>query len=96
MNPYKVIKGPVITERTTLLKEKENKYVFIVDKRANKTRIKNAIEELFDVDVEKISTMIVPGKLRRLGRYSGYKPDWKKAIVKLESGQEIKIVEESR
>ncbi len=96
MNPYKVIKGPVITERTTFLKEKENKYVFIVDKRVNKRQIKNAVEELFNVDVEKIRTMIMPGKLRRLGRYSGYKPDWKKAIVKLESGQEIKIVEESR
>jgi len=96
MNPYKVIKGPVITERTTSLREKENKYVFIVDKRANKGRIKNAVEELFNVDVEKISTMIMPGKLRRLGRYSGYKPEWKKAIVKLEPGQGIKIVEESR
>jgi len=96
MDSYEVIKGPLITERATYLKDKENKYVFIVDKRANKNQIKTAVEELFDVDVKKISTMVMPGKLRRMGRFSGYKPDWKKAIVKIKAGQEIKIVEESR
>ena len=96
MNPYNVIKKSLITEQTTELKEKENKYVFIVDKKATKNQIKPAIEELFDVDVEKIATMIVAGKLRRLGRYSGYRSDWKKAIVRLKKGQEIKAIEETR
>ena len=96
MNPYDIIKGPIITERTTVLREKENKYVFAVDKRANKNQIKNAVEDLFKVDVLKISTMVMQGKLRRMGRFAGYKPDWKKAIIKLKQGQEIKVVEESR
>ena len=96
MNPYEIIKKSVVTERSTNLKEKENKYVFRVDKRATKHQIKAAIEELFNVDVEKINTFIVPGKLRRRGRFEGYQPDWKKAIVKLKPGQEIKLIEETR
>jgi large subunit ribosomal protein L23 len=96
MDIYQVIKRPVVTERTTLLKEKENKYMFIVDKKANKYQIKDAIEKMFNVDVEKITTLNVKGKLRRLGRYSGYRPSYKKAIVKLAQGQTIKFIEESR
>ena len=96
MDSYKIIKGPIITEKATALKEQENKYVFMVDKKASKDQIRNAVEELFKVNVEDIKTMVIAGKLRRLGRYQGYKPDWKKAIIKLQQGQEIKIVEESR
>ncbi|MDI6641740.1 MAG: 50S ribosomal protein L23 [Elusimicrobiota bacterium] len=96
MNPYEIIKKSVTTERTNQLKEKENKYVFAVDKRATKHQIKYAVEELFDVDVEKINTFVVPGKLRRRGKFEGYKPDWKKAIVKIKPGQEIKLIEETR
>jgi large subunit ribosomal protein L23 len=96
MEINQIIKLPLITERSTQLKEKENKYVFMVAKNASKNQIKKAIEELFDVDVVKVNTAIVSGKLRRLGRYQGYRPDWKKAIVKLKPGQEIKIVEESK
>ena len=96
MNAYDIIKKPIVTERTTILREKENKYVFMVDKKATKPQIKAAIKELFDVDAKKVHTMIVHGKIRRVGRYSGFRPDWKKAIVRLSPGQEIKIAEETK
>lgn len=90
---YKVIKRPIITEKTTNLK-KHNKYVFEVDINANKSQIKQAVEKLFNVDVEEVRTIIIKGKLRRYGKYEGYRPDWKKAIVRLKSGQTIKQIEE--
>jgi len=90
---YKIIKRPIITEKTTNLK-KQNKYVFEVDINATKSQIKQAVEKLFNVDVVEVRTMIMKGKLRRYGRYEGYKPDWKKAIVTLKSGQIIKQIEE--
>lgn len=94
MDIRRIIKKPLITERATILREKENKYLFKVDKTATKGQIKQAIENLFKVKVEKVHTSIVPGKLRRLGAHAGYKPDWKKATVKVKQGQEIKMVEE--
>ena len=90
---YKIIKRPIITEKTTNLK-KQNKYVFEVNINATKSQIKQAVEKLFNVDVVDVRTMIMKGKLRRYGRYEGYKPDWKKAIVTLKSGQIIKQIEE--
>ncbi len=90
---YKIIKRPIITEKTTNLK-KQNKYVFEVDINATKSQIKQAVEKLFNVDVVDVRTMIMKGKLRRYGRYEGYKPDWKKALVTLKSGQIIKQIEE--
>jgi large subunit ribosomal protein L23 len=94
MDIKKIIKKPLITEKANMLKEKENKYFFQVEKSATKGQIKEAIERLFKVKVEKIYTTIVPGKLRRLGAHAGYRSDWKKAGVKVKKGQEIKIVEE--
>ncbi|MEW6040782.1 MAG: 50S ribosomal protein L23 [Elusimicrobiota bacterium] len=96
MESYEIIKRPLITEKTTQLKEKENKYVFIVDKKANKYQIARAVEEIFKVKPERVTTMVYQGKVRRLGRYSGRRPDWKKAVVKLKTGQEIKSIEESK
>ena len=93
MNPFNIIKKPVITEKATKLKEKENKYQFIVAKTATKGQIKEAIEQLFDVDVEKVRTAVLPGKLRRMGAHAGHRPDFKKAIVNIKKGQTIKIVE---
>ncbi|MBI5574189.1 MAG: 50S ribosomal protein L23 [Elusimicrobia bacterium] len=93
LNPFNIIKKPVITEKATKLKEKENKYQFIVTKDATKGQIKEAVEQLFDVDVEKIRTVVLPGKLRRMGAHAGYRPDYKKAIVNIKKGQTIKIVE---
>ncbi|HAX62397.1 MAG TPA: 50S ribosomal protein L23 [Elusimicrobia bacterium] len=93
LNPFNIIIKPVITEKATKLKEKENKYEFVVAKTATKGQIKEAVEELFDVDVEKVRTVILPGKLRRQGAHAGYKSDFKKAIVNIKKGQAIKIVE---
>jgi large subunit ribosomal protein L23 len=88
-----IIIKPVITEKTMGLME-ENKYTFIVDKRANKIQIKKAIEELFDVEVDKVRTMNLKGKLRRMGRYQGYTSSKKKAIVTLKKGSRIELFEE--
>ncbi|KAA8995960.1 50S ribosomal protein L23 [Paenibacillus spiritus] len=81
-DPRDIIKRPVITERTADYMN-ELKYAFEVDIRANKTEIKKAVEAIFKVKVVNVNTMRVPGKLKRYGRYSGYTPEWKKAIVKL-------------
>ncbi|KEO81737.1 50S ribosomal protein L23 [Tumebacillus flagellatus] len=83
-NPRDIIKRPVITERTTDLME-ENKFAFEVDLKANKTEIKKAIEEIFGVTVEKVNTLRVPSKKKRVGRFVGRTSEWKKAIVTLTS-----------
>ncbi|MCL6516870.1 50S ribosomal protein L23 [Alicyclobacillus sp.] len=82
MDPRDLIKRPIITERTTELME-QNKYVFEVDRRANKTEIRQAVEKLFGVKVEQVNTMRVAGKQKRVGRFVGRTPERKKAIVKL-------------
>ena len=81
-NPHDIIIRPWITEKTMDMKE-ERKYVFVVDKRANKTEIKNALEAIFGIRVEKVNTMNMLGKMKRMGRFEGKRPDWKKAIVTL-------------
>lgn len=91
MNPDQVVKYPIITEKSTFQKEKENKYLFVVDKRANKPEIKKAIEELFKVKVEKVNTANFAGKKRRFGVHEGYRPDWKKAVITLKKGQRIEL-----
>lgn len=82
MEARDVIKRPVITERSTDLME-QKKYTFEVDRKANKVQIKKAVEEIFDVKVAKVNTMNKKGKFRRFGRYEGYRPNTKKAIVTL-------------
>lgn len=82
MDPRDLIKRPIVTERSTQLME-EGKYVFEVDKRANKTEIRQAVEKLFGVKVEKVNTLRTPGKKKRVGRFVGYTSERKKAIVKL-------------
>ncbi|MCF6139472.1 50S ribosomal protein L23 [Pseudalkalibacillus berkeleyi] len=79
-----IIKRPVITERTTEIMG-DRKYTFEVDPRANKTQIKNAIEEIFGVKVENVNTQNYKGKKKRVGRYFGYTSKRKKAIVQLTS-----------
>lgn len=85
---HKILRAPSITEKNTMLRG-ENKYVFEVDKHASKPEIKTAVENVFNVEVESVNTMIVKGKKKRVGRSVGYRPDWKKAIVKLVEGQSI-------
>ncbi|MBO1005183.1 50S ribosomal protein L23 [Pseudogracilibacillus auburnensis] len=77
-----IIKRPVITEHSADLMA-DKKYTFEVDPKANRTEIKQAIETAFGVKVEKVNTMNVKGKFKRMGRYGGYRPNRKKAIVQL-------------
>jgi large subunit ribosomal protein L23 len=79
---YEIIKKPVITENS-MDQMADRKYTFEVAKDANKIEIKKAVEEIFGVKVEKVTTMRVLGKIKRMGANSGKRPDWKKAIVKL-------------
>lgn len=93
MELTQVIKKPLITEKGTDLKEKNSVYVFAVAVDANKIEIKKAVEKLFSVTVERVNTVIVPGKQRRLGLRKGLKPDWKKAFVTLKKGTKIQQFE---
>lgn len=81
-NPHDIIIRPVLTEKS-FDQMADRKYTFIVDKNANKTEIKKAIEEIFDVKVEKVNTIRIRGKVKRMGVHVGKRPDIKKAIVKL-------------
>ena len=90
-DPYKVVKSHISTERSTRLRELNNEYVFEVDKQANKQTIKAAVQDLFKVKVETVRTIIMPGKIRRMGRYEGKTPTWKKAIVRLKKDQVITV-----
>lgn len=86
---HSIIRYPSITEKNTALRSDQNKFVFEVAKTASKADIKEAVQKLFSVDVEAVNTMIVKGKEKRVGRHSGYRSDWKKAIVKVKAGQNI-------
>ena len=86
---HRVIKRPLITEKGLTLKEDERTLCFEVADRASKQEIQEAVEQLFKVKVQQVRTMIVPGKLRRRGKYSGYRPDWKKAYVTLREGEKM-------
>ncbi|MDR1087237.1 MAG: 50S ribosomal protein L23 [Endomicrobium sp.] len=94
MDIRNIIKNPIVTEKAAVLKEKHNKYTFVVDKDANKFQIKQAVESLFNVRVESVHTSNYLGKSKRMGMHVGHKSDWKKAIVKLGEGQEIQMAEE--
>jgi len=89
MTLYQVIRRPLVTEKGVQKKEAERTLCFEVDPQANKTQIRAAVEKLFKVKVESVRTINSVGKLRRRGRLSGYRPDWKKAYVKLQAGQKV-------
>jgi len=84
---YNVIKRPIITEKGLTLKERDRTLCFEVDDDASKQQIQEAVEQLFKVKVQAVRTMVVPGKMRRRGKYTGYRPDWKKAYVTLREGE---------
>ena len=86
---FEVIRRPLVTEKTTIQKETIRTLVFEVHRDATKSEIKKAVEKLFSVKVEQIRVANMPGKLRRQGRYSGHRPDWKKAYVLLKEGEKI-------
>lgn len=88
-----IIKSHIVTERTNLMKQQSNEYVFEVEKHANKYQIKEAIETAFKVKVDSVRTLIMPSKVKRLGRFVGSSPSWKKAVVRLKKDQSITMFE---
>jgi large subunit ribosomal protein L23 len=93
MSPNDIVRGPIITEKGTLVQERGNQVVFRVHPQANKVEIRRAIESLFKVRVDKVRTSRQLGKIRRVGRHQGRRPDWKKAYVTLAEGQRIDFFE---
>ena len=93
MELYDIIRGPLVTEKTTLQKELNNQVTVKVDKRANRVEIKDAVEKSFNTKVKQVRTLQVKGKVKQRGRIIGKKKDWKKAIVTLMPGQRIDFFE---
>jgi len=90
MNAFEIIKTVRLTEKGTRQGEKYNQYTIVADRRANKTQIRQAVQELFKVKVARVNTLNVHGKLRRQRTVqAGQSPDWKKAIVTLKKGDRI-------
>ena len=88
-NLFDVIRRPLLTEKSTLLKESQQTLVFEVHRDATKPEIKKAVEALFDTKVADVRVARVHGKVKRQGRYSGKRPDWKKAFVVLKKGEKM-------
>lgn len=88
-----IIGRALTTEKSVIMREEENRYAFAVDPDANKLEIKWAVEELFKVRVIGVQTQNVRGKIKRLGRFSGRRPAWKKALVKLKKGDTLPLFE---
>jgi len=93
MNIYSVIKKPHVTEKTSLGSDTTNTVSIVVDRDANKIEIKQAIETLFKVKVADVRTVNVAGKVKRVGKNTGKRPNWKKAYVTLQEGQSIDFFE---
>jgi large subunit ribosomal protein L23 len=89
MNLHDVIRRPIVTEKGVAKKESERTLCFEVAAAANKTEIRHAVEALFKVKVGGVRTINLEGKLRRRGRFSGHRPDWKKAYVRLKAGAKM-------
>ena len=87
MNANEIIRRPLVTEKSTLLREVGNIIAFEVSPKANKIQVKKAVEELFKVKVEEVRLFNVRGKVKRMGRYEGKRRDWRKAYVRLKAGE---------
>lgn len=90
---HRVLVQPLLTEKITGLREKTNTVSFVVHSEANRVQIKQAVETLLKVKVEKVNVMNVRGKVKRLGRFSGKRSDWKKAFVTLKEGEKLEMYE---
>lgn len=90
---HSILQRPMITEKTTLQKEDANQVVFKVRRDANKVEIRQAVESLLNVKVTGVNTAIVRGKTKRMGKMSGRRSNWKKAVVTLAAGQEVEFFE---
>jgi large subunit ribosomal protein L23 len=89
MTVYEIINRPLVTEKGVDKKDNERTLCFEVALHANKTQVKGAVEKLFKVKVAEVRTATFDGKLRRRGKFAGYRPQWKKAYVKLQEGQKV-------
>ena len=89
MTIHEVIRRPIVTEKGVSKKDAERTLCFEVARAANKTQVKAAVEKVFRVKVEEVRTMNLYGKMRRRGRFTGYRPDWKKAYVRLKAGEKM-------
>ena len=94
MNPYSVLIKPVLSEKSVDLRENEQKYTFLVERKATKTEIKKAIEKVFEVQVEAVNTCITRGKVRRRGMVVSLGSAEKKAVITLKPGQKIKMFDD--
>ncbi len=90
---HAVLVRPLLTEKITGLREKTNTVGFIVHPDANRVQIKQAVESLLKVKVEKVNVLNIRGKVKRLGRFSGRRSDWKKAFVTLKKGEKLEMYE---
>jgi large subunit ribosomal protein L23 len=91
--PHDIIVRPILTEKLTDLRETQRKIAMLVRADANKVEIKKAAELTLKVKIEKVNVMNVMGKVRRIGRMSGKKPDWKKAILTMKVGEKLELFE---
>ena len=89
-----IILKPLVTEKGSRLRETGNKYLFQVALDANRIEIKQAVKQIFNVKVRDVKTIVVHGKVKRMGMFSGKRPDWKKAVVTLEKGHSIDLFEQ--
>ena len=90
---FSILRAPLLTEKCHDLKERHNQVAFKVDVRANKDDVRQAVEKIFKVKVDRVNIMNVQGKKKRLGRNVGRRADWKKAVVTLKPGEKIEIIE---
>ena len=88
-----ILVQPLLTEKITGLREKNNTVGFVVHPEANRVQVKQAVESLLKVKVEKVNLMNVRGKMKRLGRFAGRRSDWKKAFVTLQEGEKLEMYE---
>jgi large subunit ribosomal protein L23 len=93
MDPYEILRRPIVTEKSGFQSENLHRYTFEVDVRANKHQIRDAVEQVFSVQVLAVNVINVRGKQRRWGKIVGRTKDWKKAIVTLAPGQSIQFFE---
>jgi large subunit ribosomal protein L23 len=89
----KLLRAPHLTEKSVIQKEESNQVTFLVDRGANKIEIKRAVQDLFKVTVLDVHTINMRGKKKRMGRFAGRRPDWKKAMVTLKQGDRIEYFE---
>jgi len=90
---YDIIVKPMLTEKSLVIRDTQNRYSFAVRRDSTKPEIKEAVEKLFKVKVTSVHTIAVRGKLHRMGQFQGYRPNWKKAIVTLKAGDKIDVAQ---